>query len=134
MMKKTCCAVLAILLIVPLAAAMAQEGSRLAIPESGVGSGVEERALVGISDHFVTGDQVWFWTRVTGGADGDRIRHVWLKDGEEMLSVGLTLGGSHWRTWTRKTLHPGSEGDWKVEARDEAGNVLATAVFVCEAP
>ena len=114
--------------------AFAEEQATLAIPEFGVGSGVEERVLVGVSDRFEVGDQVWFLTRVTGGADGDRIRHVWLQDGEEKLSVGLTLGGPHWRTWTRKTLHPGSAGRWTVEARDEAGNVLATASFECEAP
>jgi hypothetical protein len=131
-MKKTAVVILALtVLALP---AVAEEQPTLTIPESGVGSGVEERALVGVSDRFRVGDQVWFWTRVTGGADGDRIRHVWLKDGEEKLSVGLTLGGAHWRTWTRKTLHPGSEGAWTVEARDEEGNVLATTVFVCEAP
>ncbi len=113
--------------------AFTQEQAKLAIPESGVGSGVEQRTLVGVSDSFRVGDQVWFLTRVTGGSDGDRIRHVWLQDGEEKLSVGLTLGGSHWRTWTRKTMHPGSAGTWTVEARDAAGNVLATTGFVCAA-
>ena len=131
-MKKTAVVVLALMVLaVPV---FAEEQADLVIPESGVGAGIEERVLTGISDRFQVGDQVWFWTRVTGGADGDRIRHVWLKDGEEKLSVGLTLGGAHWRTWTRKTLHPGSAGEWTVEARDEAGNVLATTVFVCEAP
>ena len=127
--------VLAALMVLVLTFPVAgQEPARLSIPESGVGSGVEERALVGVSDRFQEGTQVWFWTRVSGGADGDRIRHVWLQDGEERLSVGLTLGGPHWRTWTRKTLHPGSAGEWTVEARDEAGVVLATTRFVCEAP
>jgi hypothetical protein len=136
-MKKTVVVVVALAALALVVFALpvaAEEQGNLAIPESGVGAGVEERALTGVSDRFQVGDQVWFWTRVTGGADGDRIRHVWLKDGEEKLSVGLTLGGAHWRTWTRKTLHPGSAGEWTVEARDEAGNVLATTVFVCEAP
>jgi hypothetical protein len=122
------------LLILPVVVSHAQESSQLKIEDSGLGSGVEERVLVGVSEQFQEGDQVWFWTRVTGGADGDRIHHVWLKDGEEMLSIGLTLGGAHWRTWSRKTLHPGSAGTWTVEARDGAGNVLATGTFVCTVP
>jgi hypothetical protein len=136
-MKNTAVVVVAIVtlvLLVPALPAVAQEQAKLSISESGVGSGVEERSLVGVADRFRVGDQVWFWTRVTGGEDGDRIRHVWLQDGEEKLSVGLTLGGSHWRTWTRKTMHPGSAGAWTVEARDMAGNVLATTGFVCVAP
>jgi len=135
--KKTAIVVIAMValgFLVPVFPALAQEQATLAVSESGVGSGVEQRSLIGISDRFRVGDQVWFWTRVTAGADGDRIRHVWLQDGEEKLSVGLTLGGSHWRTWTRKTMHPGSAGAWTVEARDVAGNVLATASFVCVAP
>ena len=127
-------ALIAVCLLVVVLPAVAQDQATLKITDSGVGSGMEDRNLVGVSDLFQEGDQVWFWTRVTGGADGDRIRHVWLRDGEEMLSVGLTLGGPHWRTWTRKTLHPGSAGTWTVEARDEAGNVLATATFVCATP
>ncbi len=136
-MKKTAVVVIvlaAVGLLAPVFPAVAQDQATLKITESGVGSGMEDRNLVGVAELFQEGDQVWFWTRVIGGADGDRIRHVWLRDGEEMLSVGLTLGGPHWRTWTRKTLHPGSTGTWTVEARDEAGAILATATFVCAAP
>ena len=48
----------------------------------------------------------------------------------------LTLGGEHWRTQSRKTLHEGSAGRWTVEAVDGKGRVLARREFVCvsEAP
>jgi hypothetical protein len=110
----------------------AGEESGLTVVESGVGSAVENRVLVGESDRFQVGDEVWFWTRVNGGAEGDRIHHVWVKDGEEKLILGLSIGGSHWRTWSHKMMHPGSEGEWTVEARDQNGEVLATVTFLCE--
>ncbi len=101
------------------------------IPEHGVGTGVRNRQLVGRSDRFAVGTQVWFWTRVEGGKSGDRIDHVWLREGAEAARIPLTIGGSRWRTQSAKTLRAGAAGDWAVEARDAAGRVLARRKFVC---
>jgi hypothetical protein len=75
---------------------------------------------------------VYYWTRVVGGSEGDRIRHVWLHGGEEVVSIGLNVGGSHWRTYSSKMLPAGSTGAWAVEARDENGRVLSREEFTCE--
>ena len=45
----------------------------------------------------------------------------------------LAIGGSHWRTYSRKALHQGLTGTWTVEARDAEGNVLASSTFTCVA-
>lgn len=103
----------------------------LSVPEHGVGTAVKNRQLVGQSDHFTEGTPVWFWTRVQGGSRGDRIDHVWLREGVEVTRISLNIGGSSWRTYSAKTLHAGVAGDWAVEARDEAGQVLARREFVC---
>jgi hypothetical protein len=105
----------------------------LAVPSSGVGTEVRDRELVGQADTFPEGREVVFWTLVEGGAEGDAIDHVWMRDGEEVVVIGLAVGGSRWRTWSRKTLHPGSAGAWAVEARDRDGNVLARETFACTA-
>ena len=125
---------LAATMVLVVAAAIAQEQTGPQVTAYGVGTDVVDRQLEGEADSFPEGTQVWFWTRVEGGSDGDRIRHVWIFGGEEKLEVGLTIGGSHWRTWSNKMLHPGSSGTWTVEARDDAGNVLASATFECTAP
>lgn len=109
--------------------ARAEDG--LTVPRSGVGTDVQDRELVGESDTFEEGREIVFWTLVDGGADGDAVDHVWIREGEEVVVVGLAVGGPRWRTWSRKTLHPGSAGSWKVEARDRDGNVLAEATFTC---
>jgi hypothetical protein len=109
----------------------AQEGPEISVTEYGVGRDVVDQELEGKGDQFDEGRKIVFWTRVVGGADGDRIRHVWYREGEEVLSVGLTLGGPHWRTFSRKTLHQGSVGSWRVEARDAQDHILASADFTC---
>lgn len=105
--------------------------SLLSIAEYGVGTAVENRYLVGRNDRFTSGSRVWFWTRVQGGAAGDRIDHVWLHEGAEATHLSLKIGGPNWRTYSAQTLYPGVAGDWAVEARDDAGRVLARSEFVC---
>ena len=117
-------------LVVP---APAQDDGGPTVQDHGVGTAIEDRELAGRKDTFVEGERAVFWTEVVGGSAGDRIAHVWLRDGEEMLTVGLAIGGPHWRTWSNKTLHPGSAGAWAVEARDPEGRVLARDEFTCVA-
>jgi cytoskeletal protein RodZ len=107
------------------------EPATLNILDYGVGTAVENRQLVGESDRFTEGMDVWFWTRVRGGAAGEKIHHVWLREGVEAARVSLKLGGSHWRTQSSKKLWPDSAGNWAVEALDDSGRVLARREFVC---
>jgi cytoskeleton protein RodZ len=101
------------------------------VPDYGVGTGIARRALVGRSQRFEGGSEVWFWTLVTDGARGDRVHHVWTHAGRVMRSAELAIGGSRWRTYSRLRLPVDAVGDWSVEARDEAGAVLARAEFTC---
>ncbi len=68
------------------------------------------------------------WTRVTGG-DGQTLTHVWFHGDTEVASVSLTIGGSPWRTWSRKTIPAELTGAWHVEIRDAAGTVLKRIDF-----
>ena len=122
-------ALLALLLV-----ALGASASELTISEHGVGTEVVERELQGRAERFEEGTDVWFWTVVVGAEPGDGLLHVWLQGGEERASVELGVDGSPWRTYSRKTLHPGSVGNWTVEARDRAGRVLARQSFECESP
>jgi cytoskeletal protein RodZ len=119
----------------PVAAEMAptttpptsETNAQLSVTEFGVGTGVENRTLVGKGDSFSRGDRCVFWTRVVGGRDGDEISHRWLHDGEVAMSVNLPIDASHWRTYS--TLQPGSAGNWIVEARDAENRLLARSTF-----
>lgn len=78
-------------------------------------------------------DTVYLWTRVSGAEPGTVLRHVWFRGDEEVGNVELTINGSPWRTWSRKTITADATGDWRVEVRDEAGNVLQTVSFTVAA-
>ncbi len=68
------------------------------------------------------------WMRVTG-ADAQTLHHVWFFGDTEVGDVPLTIGGSPWRTWSRKTVPVEAKGAWHVEIRDEGGNVLKRIDF-----
>jgi len=114
-----------------LAPQSASGRSPVTVGEYGVGTGVVARGLVGEGSRFTEGEQVWFWTRVSGGSEGETIRHVWFHEGRETARIPLALGGPHWRTQSRKILTPGMTGNWAVEARDATGRVIARSEFVC---
>jgi cytoskeleton protein RodZ len=106
--------------------------SHLSVSESGVGTGVVDRQLIGQSDSFPEGAKVWFWTRVVKGESGDVLRHIWLYEGQTVKIAELTVGGPHWRTYSVYDLAGDSAGRWVVEARDSDGQVLAREEFFCQ--
>lgn len=103
----------------------------LEVPEHGVGTDVANGRLEGRATRFEEGSAVWFWTRIDGAQSGQVIRHVWIHDDREVHSIDLKVGSARWRTWSRKTLLPGSVGRWSVEARDAYGRALASEEFEC---
>lgn len=74
-------------------------------------------------------DSLFLWTRVTGGEPGTVLHHVWFRGDEEVADVELNVGGSPWRTWSKKTIPAEWTGAWRVEVRDGMGNVLQTVPF-----
>jgi hypothetical protein len=96
-----------------------------------VGTGVESHRLVGRADRFVEGTTVYFWTRVLGGRPGEVIHHSWIYEGRVIMRADLEIGGSHWRTFSRRELPPGSAGRWATEARSPDGRILAREEFLC---
>lgn len=75
--------------------------------------------------------QLVLWTRVSGAA-GTAIRHVWFHGETEADNVELQVGGSPWRTWSRKNIPADWTGAWHVEVRDAAGAVLKRIDFTIQ--
>jgi DUF2914 family protein len=71
---------------------------------------------------------VVLWMRVTG-ANGQTLHHVWFHGTDQVGDVALTIGGSPWRSWSRKTIPADAKGAWHVEIRDAAGNTLKRIDF-----
>jgi len=68
------------------------------------------------------------WMRASG-ANGQTLHHVWFYGDTEVGNVPLTIAGSPWRTWSRKTVPAEAKGAWHVEIRDDAGTVLKRIDF-----
>ncbi len=68
------------------------------------------------------------WMRVTGG-NGQTLHHVWFHGDDQVGDVPLTIGGSPWRSWSRKSVPADAKGAWHVEIRDAAGTVLKRIDF-----
>jgi hypothetical protein len=73
--------------------------------------------------------QLVCWTKVTG-AGGAAIHHVWFHGDTQVGDMELQVGGSPWRTWSRKSVPADWTGAWHVEVRDAAGNVLKRIDFM----
>lgn len=72
--------------------------------------------------------QVVCWTRVSGGT-GATIHHVWFHGDTQVGDVELQVGGSPWRTWSRKSIPADWTGVWHVDVKDASGAVLKRIDF-----
>ena len=72
--------------------------------------------------------QLVCWTKVSG-AGGASIHHVWFHGDTQVGDVELQVGGTPWRTWSKKTVPTDWTGAWHVEVRDAAGTVLKRIDF-----
>jgi hypothetical protein len=113
--------------IVATAPLAAQDSASVAV-EIAIGRTVVDRMPVDTASTFPTDvGRLACWTRVIGAA-GTTMQHVWIH-GTDEYPVSLQVGGSPWRVWSTKQIPAEWAGEWRVEVRDGAGHVLATARF-----
>lgn len=97
--------------------------------EAAIARDVVDRLPVDTGSVFAADvDLLWCWMRVTGAEPGTTLEHVWSY-GEHEWVVPLTIGGSPWRTYSRKRILAEWVGEWTVAIRDADGNVLETLTF-----
>lgn len=72
--------------------------------------------------------QLICWSKVEG-AGGTTLHHVWFHGDTQVGDVELQVGGSPWRTWSRKTVPADWTGAWHVDIQDAAGTVLKRIDF-----
>jgi hypothetical protein len=59
----------------------------------------------------------------------ETLHHVWFHGDTPVADVELPVGGSPWRTWSRKTVPADWTGPWHIEIRDAGGTVLKRIDF-----
>jgi hypothetical protein len=92
---------------------------------------VRDRTPEGTADRFPASvGELYCFSRLAGVSD--RVVHVWFHGDKEVFRIELPVGAARWRTWSAKKIAPEMTGSWRVEVRDTAGTVLATAKFTLE--
>jgi hypothetical protein len=116
--------------VAPAAVEAQDPSAAIDVTTAVVGTGVEDREPVGTGTAFPASvGTVYFYTAFEGDFDERRIEHVWMRNGEEVGRVPLTIPGPRWRTWSRKTVPADWTGEWEARVVDADGSVLATAAF-----
>lgn len=119
--------------VAPLAAqdsTAAAKPATLQVTEAAIAKSVVDRAPQDTGTTF-TADvaQLICWTRIEGGSGDMSVHHVWFHGDQQVADVELRVGGSPWRTYSRKTVPADWTGAWHVEVRDANGTVLKRLEF-----
>lgn len=102
----------------------------LEVSEAVITTQVSDRAPVdAIQTYPASVERLFCFTRVTGAGEDTSITHVWSLRGVEMSRIELPVRSGDWRTWSSKTIFPGSAGEWRVDVLDAEGKLLKTVVF-----
>ena len=107
--------------------------AQLAVDESAIALDVIDRMPVGADSTFTAGvERLFCWTGISGAGGAATLHQVWIGNDQEMADVMLNVGGSPWRTYSNKAIMPDWTGDWRVEVRDDTGNVIETIRFTVQ--
>jgi hypothetical protein len=102
----------------------------LAVTQAVVAKAVVDRVPQDSATTFpVDVGQLVCWTRISGGSAGTTVHHVWFHGDTQVGDAELTIGGSPWRTWSRKSVPADATGAWHVEIRDASGRLLRRVDF-----
>jgi len=111
----------------------AKEGAGFTIARLVVGAGVENREPTGVAETFpASTDKIYCFLEATNIAKDTEASLVWFLGEKEIWKISLPLKmGPKWRTYAFKNLR-GLKGDWKVEIKDAAGNLVKDVKFKVE--
>lgn len=94
-------------------------------------TGVKDRAPEGAAEKFAPSvGQLTCFSELHGVKE--KVVHVWFHGDKEVGKMELPVKADRWRTWSTKKVPTSWTGPWRVEVRDGAGTVLATAKFTVE--
>ncbi len=102
---------------------------RAMIRRSAIALAVENREPKGVSESVsVSQGRVYCWVHVVNGR-GEKITVRWIREGQQLHEIHLSVGSDSWRTWAYLTLRPGMIGPAQVDILNEADELLETLSF-----
>ena len=123
----------AALVLTLMAGGAAAQGAPFSVERFVVGSDVQDREPVGITDVFPAGtESVYCFLEARNISQAVEVQVVWYFGEEEVARVPLSLGaGPRWRTYASKKIGD-RQGNWKVYLQDDTDQVLGSVQFVVE--
>ena len=114
-------------------AAKSKEAAPFKIDQLVVGTGVENLEPAGVAETFpATTEKVYCFLKAVDIAKDSEVTLVWSQGQKELRKKTLSLKqGARWRTFDWKNLN-GLKGEWKIEVKDAAGNLLKDVKFKVE--
>ncbi len=111
--------------------------------DSGDASNVIKRAIIcsGVSNHEPTDslttipsntNKVFFFTEIAG-LEGKTITHRWMKDGNKVADVRISLASNRYRCHSSRSV-AGKPGNWTVQVLSDEGKQLIERSFTVGAP
>lgn len=98
-------------------------------------SGLENREPVDENSEFDNSiGKVFCFSEIETDESPTTVTHVWFYGEKIMAEVSLQINGKRWRTKSSKNILKSWTGDWKVEIRDQEGNVLKELKFTINEP
>jgi hypothetical protein len=96
----------------------------------------EGRLAVQEQSTFAAGQSdVYVWLHLANASpDETRVVVGWFKGDKEISNIELKVAGNakRWRTWAHTRPPKHAAGEWRVEVRDLAGNVLGSRQFTIQ--
>jgi hypothetical protein len=112
----------------PTGATPLATSSTLSVESASVAKKVVDRKPSG-QGPFADGGTVWTWNRIINpGGKKRTVRHIYYREGKQIVVVSLAIGGASWRTWSHTRIQ--GPGQWRVDIVDEQSLVLKSLPFV----
>lgn len=113
------------------ATATATEATGPQLTTMAVGSGVENRAIVGEADNFLDGTgKVFCWSDLSNADEPSTVNHIWRYGDREIARHTLNVGKSRrFRTWSYQRMSSRRQGTWSCEVVGPDGARLGMTEF-----
>lgn len=99
--------------------------------KASVCTAIEERMPAGVGKVFPwTTPKIYVWSLLRTNEPPVQVRHIYYHDGHMVSDVPLTVGSSHWRTWSFHTLSGQLHlGPWHIDIATMDGRVMRRLHF-----
>ncbi len=121
---------MAILLLLPLAAARSPAAAEPAALRVVACTGVVGREPTGAASTFPADvGHLWCFCEIRHAGAGMDLTHLWTLNGKVVARIPLKVSGARWRTWSEKRILAAKTGRWKVAVLDASGKELGAVEF-----